>query len=607
MPEDFKRPMSYLEKKQAAAVAKAILRGFNRHYTLFRSITDKAKNLFEEGEWLEIQKVTANRIRMYGDRVRECVSTLKEEFAGNILQNTLWKEVKLAYIKLLINHKQPELAETFFNSVSIKILKDNYFDNELIFVKPAISTEYIDSEEGTYRSFYPRQIGLRQTVEEILLHFAWKNPFADINKDVANILKAAKKYFKSKWPFEELNLHFKVLHSPFYRNKSVYIFGQIINGHSRYPFCAAVIRNLKGELAVDAMLFDPVQLAILFSFSRAYFLTEMDVPSAYVNFLCSMLPMRSKAEFYTKLGLEKQSKNIFFRDFTEHLRYSTDHFILAPGIKGLVMLVFTLPSFPYVFKVIKDHFGANKNFDQNYVRRKYELVKKHDRVGRLTDTLEYHNVAFPLDRIDKELLDELKKMAPSVMEIESNHLIIHHVYIERRLKPLNIVMQKADDKEKERLIIEYGNTLKDLAKANIFPGDMLYKNFGVTRYGRLIFYDYDEIEYMTDCQFKAIPPPPAPEFELSDEVWYPVQPGDVFPEEFADFLLNDAHLRQVFLKYHKDLLSPDYWRQKQENIRKGVVEDFYPYDSRLRFHLTNKQKGLERKPHKKVHRQTKDN
>ncbi|QRN41672.1 MAG: bifunctional isocitrate dehydrogenase kinase/phosphatase [Neisseriaceae bacterium] len=586
--------MSYLGTQQAQAIADTILSGFNRHYTLFRSISAKAKELFEAGEWLEIQKLVANRIRMYDDRVLECVAKLKKDFAANVLNEKMWKGTKLAYIVLLINHKQPELAETFFNSVSNKILGKNYFNNKLIFLKPAISTEYIESETGTFNTFYPKN-ELRQILADVLNYFDWKIPFADIEQDIENVLGAAKNFLKDKWPLDELNLHFKILHSPFYRNKCAYIFGQIINGHTRYPFSVAVIHNSKGELVIDTVLFEPKQIAGLFSFSRAYFLVDMDVPSGYVNFLKSMLPMRDKTDFYTMLGLQKQSKNIFFRDFAEHLRYSSDDFILAPGIKGLVMIVFTLPSFPYVFKIIKDYFGPNKNFDRTYVKNKYELVKKHDRVGRLADTLEYTNVAIPLSRCSEELLTELKELAPSQIKICKDLLIIKHVYIERRLKPLNIQMKKAPQEEKENLVIEYGNTLKDLATANIFPGDMLYKNFGLTSYGKLIFYDYDEIEYMTNCNFKKIPPPPNPEYELSDEVWYPVQPGDVFPEEFAPFLLGDPEVRKVFLKHHKDLLTPEFWQKKKDNILAGVVEDFFPYPESLRFKLNARQLGLESK------------
>ncbi|MDO4695043.1 MAG: bifunctional isocitrate dehydrogenase kinase/phosphatase, partial [Eikenella sp.] len=569
--------MPRLHEEQAQSIAATILAGFNKHYSMFRHASSGAKTLFEQGNWHGIQQLVADRIRMYDDRVRETVDVLRRELAANALNDDVWAQAKKDYIALLVNHKQPELAETFFNSVSTKILDKEYYNNQFIFVKPAISTEYIDSEPRTFQSFYPKEEGLRGCLKHILNHFRWKTPFAHQARDIADILRAAKRHFGAEWPPQDLNLHLQVLNSAFYRNKSAYIFGQIISGNERYPFALAIVHNAKGKLVVDAALFDAAQISVLFSFARAYFLVDMPVPAGYVQFLQSMLPMRSKGDLYTLLGLGKQGKNIFYREFAQHLEYSDDKFILAPGIKGLVMSVFTLPSFPYVFKVIKDTFGPNKDFDREYVRQKYLLVKKHDRVGRMADTLEFVNVALPKHRCDQELIDELRTLAPSQIEETDDLFIVKHLYIEYRLQPLNLFMQTASPQEKAAAVIDYGYALKELASANIFPGDMLYKNFGMTRFKRVIFYDYDEIEYMTDCNFRAIPPAPNPEYEMSGEVWYPVNKGDVFPEEFGPFLLGEPDVRKVFLEHHRDLLTPEFWQQKKERLQQGILEDFYPY------------------------------
>ncbi|EGY52604.1 bifunctional isocitrate dehydrogenase kinase/phosphatase [Neisseria shayeganii] len=583
--------MPRLYEEQAQSIAATILAGFNKHYSMFRNASSGAKTLFEEGNWHGIQQLVADRIRMYDDRVRESVEVLRRELAANALNDDVWAQAKKDYIALLVNHKQPELAETFFNSVSTKILDKEYYNNQFIFVKPAISTEYIDSEPRTFQSFYPKEEGLRGCLKHILNHFRWRTPFAHQARDIADILRAAKRHFGTEWPPQDLNLHLQVLNSAFYRNKSAYIFGQIISGNERYPFALAIVHNAKGKLIVDAALFDAAQISVLFSFARAYFLVDMPVPAGYVQFLQSMLPMRSKGDLYTLLGLGKQGKNIFYREFAQHLEYSDDKFILAPGIKGLVMSVFTLPSFPYVFKVIKDTFGPNKDFDREYVRQKYLLVKKHDRVGRMADTLEFVNVALPKHRCDQELIDELRTLAPSQIEETDDLFIVKHLYIEYRLQPLNLFMQTASPQEKAAAVIDYGYALKELASANIFPGDMLYKNFGMTRFKRVIFYDYDEIEYMTDCNFRAIPPAPNPEYEMSGEVWYPVNKGDVFPEEFGPFLLGEPDVRKVFLEHHRDLLTPEFWQQKKERLQQGILEDFYPYPQSVRFHPDELQSG----------------
>jgi isocitrate dehydrogenase kinase/phosphatase len=306
-----------------------------------------------------------------------------------------------------------------------------------------------------------------------------------------------------------------------------------------------------------------------------------------VQFLRSIMPNKPRSELYTMLGLGKQGKTMFFRDLIYHLHHSEDSFIEAPGIRGLVMMVFTLPSYPYVFKVIKDVFGASKEVDHETVRRKYQLVKQVDRVGRMADTLEFSYAALPKNRFSPELLDTLYKLVPSQLEEDGDELVIKHLYIERRMEPLNIFLEKAEKsghpERVEHAVMEYGNAIRELAIANIFPGDMLWKNFGVTRYGRVVFYDYDEIEYMTDCNFRRIPPPPNFEAEMSGEAWYSVKRNDVFPEEFATFLLVSDSIRDAFMHHHADLLDASFWQGAQDEVRKGVVRDFFPYPESLRF------------------------
>jgi isocitrate dehydrogenase kinase/phosphatase len=307
------------------------------------------------------------------------------------------------------------------------------------------------------------------------------------------------------------------------------------------------------------------------------------VPSAYVQFLRSLMPKKPRSEIYSAIGLHKQGKNLFYRDFLYHLRHSSDRFRVAPGIKGMVMLVFDLPSFPFVFKVIKDFFPPQKDTTREQIQAKYLLVKTHDRVGRMADTLEYSNVAFPRQRFDPELIDELRRECPSLLEEAGDTLIIRHLYIERRMIPLNIYLHDADARQIESAVVEYGNAIKDMVAANIFPGDMLWKNFGVTRQGKVVFYDYDEIEYLTDCNFRRVPEARTEEDEMSGEVWYSVGPKDVFPETFGPFLLGNPRVREVFMKHHADLLDAAFWQGHKERILAGYVHDVFPYDTSRRF------------------------
>ena len=573
-----------LSDPRAFAIARAMLDGFDRHYRLFRQASAEAKARFEHADWHGQQRGQALRIEYYDTRVAETTEQLQNEFAAATLPMEVWQQVKLHYIGLLIEHYQPELAETFFNSVTTKILHRSYFHNDFIFVRSAVSTDHLENNEPaalpTYRAYYPTRETLFETWRRIVTNFQLDCEWRDLDRDVEAVMTAVEHQlggFRLR-----ANFQIQVLSSLFYRNKGAYLVGKIINGFNETPFALAIVHSRAGPLVVDAALFGDDDLHLVFSFARAYFMVTMEVPSAYVAFLHSLMPSKPRSEIYSAIGLQKQGKSLFYRDFLMHMRHSSDRFRIAPGIKGMVMLVFDLPSFPYVFKVIKDFYPVQKETTRELIKSKYLLVKQHDRVGRMADTLEYSNVAFPRARFDDELVAELSHFCPSLLEHDGDALVIRHVYIERRMIPLNIYLQDAAPEQIGAVVIEYGNAIKDLVRANIFPGDMLWKNFGVTRHGKVVFYDYDEIEYLTDCNFRKVPEPRNEEEEMSAEVWYSVGPKDVFPETFEPFLLGNPAVRAVFMKHHADLLDAAFWQGHKEEIRAGYVHDVYPYEAAKR-------------------------
>jgi isocitrate dehydrogenase kinase/phosphatase len=580
-----------LSSQIAFDIARAILDGFDRHYSLFRQASQAAKDYFDRADWGAAQRAARERIDFYDKRVQECVRALEAAYAPEDFRDETWRETKLHYIGLLTGHKRPELAESFFNSVSCHILHRSYYRNDFIFVRPAVSTDYIETEEPqpTYRVYYPAADGLRFSLRRIVTNFQLARPFADLDRDVALVERRMVERFGLDQA--EPNQQLQVLSSLFFRNKGAYIVGRAVNGAREYPFVIPVLHDRDGELALDTVLTEPEQVLILFSFTRAYFMVDMEVPSSYVQFLRSLMPKKPRSELYTVLGLQKQGKTLFYRDFLQHLKHSSDEFRSAPGIPGLVMLVFELPSFPYVFKVIKDWYPPPKDTTRARIKEKYLLVKHHDRVGRMADTLEYSDVAFPLARFSEALLDQLRRDAPSLLEVEGDRVVIKHLYIERRMVPLNLYLQDAerggDQARLEHGVIEYGNAIRDLVAANIFPGDMLYKNFGVTRHGRVVFYDYDEIEYLSDCNFRDIPAARNEEDELAAEPWYPIGPHDVFPEQFERFLLGNPKIRAVFMRHHAALLTRAWWQSHKERIQAGIVEDVFPYPQQIRFHPFN--------------------
>lgn len=568
----------------ARGIATTILQGFNRHFEIFQRITAGARQRFEAADWQAVQLASRERIVLYDRRIDETIALVRDLYNIRQLDTALWREVKSCYMRMLLDHQQPELAETFYTSVFCRQFPRQYYTNEYIFLRHSVSTEYIDAEEPSYLCYYPGTIGLRTAITQILANAGFTLPFENLERDMRNIFRAVVKHYPSKAKRKaQLNFQLAVIRRPFFRNKAAYIVGRMTNGREETAFALPILNNEQGGLYIDTLIWGEKQLSVVFSYSQAYFMMEHQVPSAVTSFLQKLLPRRSASELYSAIGLHKQGKSAFYRDFLHHLKHSSDQFVIAPGIRGMVMMVFTLPSYPYVFKIIKDKFAPQKEFTRQVVEEKYQLVKRHDRVGRMADMLEYSNVSLPIARFQPELLQELQETCASSISIENDNIIFRHIYLERRMIPLNIFIETANDETLERVIDDYGTAIKQLAGANIFPGDFLYKNFGVTQLGRVVFYDYDEISYMTECNFRKIPPPRFPEDEFNSEPWYSVEPNDVFPEEFGTFLLATPKIRKIFLKYHKDLLDYRYWQRKQAAIRAGQYEDVFPYPEAIRF------------------------
>jgi len=564
------------------AVAQTILDGFDRHYLLFRRYGYEAKSCFEHADWSRADKGRRERILGYEARVSETVNTLDTRFPEAGENASLWPEVKAAYISLLLNHLQAECAETFYNSVVCRVLHRNYYNNENIFWRPAISTEFLHGSSPSYLSYYPRSEGLRRCLLQAVTGFGLSNRFQDLRRDIRRLETAIKDHQGKDWKAQP-NYQIQVLNALFFRSKAAYAVCRIINGDSTTALVIPLLQDSERQIYADTALLSRKDVTIVFSFTRAYFMIDMEVPSTYVRFLLSIMPGKSSVDLYAMLGLQKQAKTLFYRELQYHLGHSEDNFQIAPGVRGMVMLVFTLPSFQFVFKLIRDRFDPPKTASREEVRQKYQLVKYHDRVGRLADTLEYSNVAIALDRIDPELLRELRSSAAGSIEEIGDKLIIKHIYIERRMEPLDHYLAQVSGAQRRRAIRDFGQSIRDMVGANIFPGDMLKKNFGVTRNERVVFYDYDEICYITDCNFRRIPPARSYEDEISDTPWYSIGQNDVFPESFAPFFFTDPKDMALFKKYHADLLTAAWWNKMKDIVLAGGLTDVFPYPVKRRF------------------------
>lgn len=560
--------------------AQVLLAGFESYIRDFNALTEETPVFFKIRDWKAMQQNHRRRLRLYKDQVRATRQLLNEvlnEYSNNF---DFWKSAKSFYSYLISNKKDKELAETFFNSVIRKSYSGLAINEDLMFVHEGYNSCIIYPNDNLYYS-YPSEWGLEKTIQTIMDDFDFGVPYLNKEEDIEFLIQSVKDVILTRY-IPSPDSKTQVLKSVFYRNKGAYVIGRISIGGKWMPFIIPFLNGPKGVFA-DTMIFDPNLMSGLFSFSRSYFMVKVDIPSQMISFLNAVIPNKKIHELYNAIGFNKHGKTEFYRDFLNHLAQSNDKFALAEGVKGMVMTVFRLPSYNVVFKMIKDYFDPPKTMTRQEVREKYKMVGLHDRVGRMADTHEFEEFHLPIDRIDPVLLEELRSTVNSLLEIKDDELILKHVYIERRMVPLNIYLDTCTTEEAKHAVEEYGNSILEMANANIFPGDMMTKNFGVTRQKRVIFYDYDEIEFLTDMNFREKPKPETYEEIYASSPWYDIAQNDVFPQDFKRFMIGRTDVKNYFFDFHTELFNPVHWKLIQEKIKSGQGVHAFSYPQKIRF------------------------
>ena len=560
--------------------AEAVLAVYEKYERTFGEITRRSKERFERRDWHGVQKDAQERLDLYERFIDVAVADACRILGDKPQAELIWQQTKRRFSEIIAGRPDVELVETFYNSVTHRIVTFSGINPETEFVGRESELPSSATDGSIYRTYYP-QGATTQTVEKILRDCQFQAEFENLPLDVELATKRIESQLWQEWHRPTWN-RIEILKPIFYRNKGAYIVGRVWKHNQIVPLMLPLLHTKKG-ITVDAVLMRPNELSVVFSFARSYFHVDTDRPLALIQFLKSILPLKRTTELYMSIGHNKHGKRELYYELLQHLRNSADQFVIAPGTKGMVMVVFTLPSFPVVFKVIKDRFDHPKSTTREKVMQKYHLVFKHDRVGRLVDAQEFEGVKIRQENFSQELLDELQAVAAQSVYVDGADLVIKHLYTERRLTPLNLYVSEAPLEIAQEAVNDYGKAVKDLAAANIFPGDVFLKNFGVTRSGRVVFYDYDELTLLTECNFRKIPSARHDDDEFSSEPWFHVAEEDVFPEEFINFVGLYGPLRDTFFSRHGDLCSVEFWQQMQERQKAGEIVDFFPYQQRIRF------------------------
>jgi len=565
----------------ASAGARRVYSGFVDYFSEFVGLSRRACGRFERRDWVAHQLDSRARLDLYGHGARAVLERLRDLLGDRFDDRKLWTSVKAAYGELLTTERNPELARTFFNSVTRRVFGTVGVDPDIEFAAIELCEPACSVSEEIFARYEPRG-DTADVILRILEDQRLRVPYRSAKTDAALVAQRIDDVL-DRAPGSPILESFEVLRPKFFRNKAAYIIGRIHTGAAPIPLVLPLLNTDRG-VVVDAVLTGRSDVSILFSFTRSYFHVEADCPRELIAFLNSIIPEKPLAELYTSLGLYKHGKTELYRSLRRHLDRSSDRFEIATGDVGMVMLVFTLPSYDRVFKLIRDEFAFPKNTTAREVRKRYRLVFERDRVGRLVEAQQFAHLRFRRDRFAPDLLRELLEDASRIVQEDGDWITIEHLYTERRVRPLNLYLREATASDARLAILDYGRAIKELAAADIFPGDFLLKNFGVTRHGRVVFYDYDELCLLTDCRFREFPTPRTPEDEMAAEPWFTVAEGDIFPEEFRRFLGLQDDLMAVFERHHGDLFGVAFWRGMQERQTAGEVLDFFPYLQSLRLH-----------------------
>jgi isocitrate dehydrogenase kinase/phosphatase len=565
------------------AGAELILEAFDRYQSRFNTITSRAARRFANRDWPGMQADTVERLDLYPAVVSQYVQKLSQTLAHHQKNDRPWANVRQNFSLKIASRNDRELAETFFNSLVRKLLNTIGADPVTTFVHPDFERTKSSSDPPIFKT-YKYQGDATELVTQILATYPLEIPFENLAADAAAVAQKiddAPSLTGEHRPVE----HIDMIPEVFYRGMGAYLVGRMHCGDSIVPLVLSLL-NRENGIVVDAVLTEEETVTVLFSFTRAYFHVAVERPSDLVAFIRTLLPRKRIDEIYTTLGYNKHGKTELYRELVRHLSVCCqDRFDFSRGKHGMVMIVFNMPSDDLVFKVIREKIAPPKQTNRADVMAKYDLVFHHDRAGRLIDAQSFDNLSFNDCCFTAPLTEEMQRDAPETIRHEENAVIIEQLYVERRVIPLDIYIREANPEDAAAAVIDFGRAIKDLAVSNIFPGDMLLKNFGVTSRNRVVFYDYDELMPVTECVFRNIPKSRSYEDEMREEPWYFVGENDVFPEELERFLGLPDDLRSLFMKHHADLFQAEYWQAIQARLQANEPIHIFPYgpEHRIRF------------------------
>jgi isocitrate dehydrogenase kinase/phosphatase len=577
-------------------IAKIILGGFKKYLSEFLIITRRSKFRFEKKEWRAIRNDAVERLNLYEKILTEISDRINHFLIDKEIDPTLWISIKGQYADLIKNYCNRNIAETFFNSLSRKRFGFVGINRDLEFFHLKAIEQKEPCGPLILKTYQPLS-STKELIGRIIDDHKFNAVYEDLPRDLERVANELNLFL---WPItrNEKTYSIDVLKPTFNRNKVAYIIGRIVVDSITIPLIIPLY-NGKDGIYLDSILFDEADANNIFGFAYSYFNVDVELPNQLIHFLSSILPQKPLSDLFNSIGFNKHGKTEFYRDLHRFVHISKEKFEYAPGKEGAVMLVFTLPNYNHVFKVIKDKpcfvrslHMTDKTITKDQVMERYDFVCKSDRVGRLVDTQEFENFKFRIKRFSDELLNDCKKIANDAVIINNDYVVINHLYLQRKVIPLPIYFNKESNINLIRqVIIDFGYFIKDLAATGLFPADLFNTwNYGVSEGNRVVLYDYDDIIPLENSNFKLKPVPKTEYEEHSlEEDWIIAGQNDFFLDEVDRYIGIPEPLKGIFNSVHSDLFTVKFWNDIKSKVTNGEVIDIIPYDRTKRFKIFSRE------------------
>ncbi len=515
-------------------------------------------------------------IAAHGPRVLAAFPALSNNAA-------VWDDIERLLLERIADRYEADIIFGFVHSLRRNI--DHGIWRPVAYSFPPPSKRRVDSMAQVHRRLHVEGRMDAELFKEVLRMPNFAVPFRNLDEDAALVLRKVEQLLGAAFR-QTQPIALDVVEAGFFRDRSAFVVGRwVLADGSFTPLVIALLNSAEGIYA-DAVLHDVADIHSLFSSALANLHVTTRLYYQTCVFLFSLMPRRPLGHHYSTIGFNHVGKVVILTEIIDQLRQSGQKLQRSPGMPGTVALGFTCEACSYHLKVIRDRpttaykWGAFPGVVA--VIDKYRDVHEINRAGSMLDNVMYFNLRLERDLFEPALLDEILQQAAGSVQLDADGVFIRSLIVQLKIVPLPVYIRNATEEQTWAVIRSLGHCIRNNAATNIFNKDLDSRNYGIGRYGRVLLFDYDAVEKLTDVKIRT-----NTEREPGEETvpeWF-FEDGVIFlPEEMEyGMQLNNEWARRAFRAQNADLLTVDYWEGVQQKLLRGEVPGLrmYPRASKV--------------------------